>query len=86
MRITLIKSIATEYLGTIPRGTVLECRGDVGKHLIVKGFAKEGGLNESSAGTDGWGEPTTTKDEGREREPVAEDSDSDTAGEGRDAD
>lgn len=79
MRIVLTKSIATAFLGTIPRGSKLEVSGSVGEHLVAKGFAKE----EENGGE----YVTTSTDDARpSRKSLAEDSDSSTPGEGGDAD
>lgn len=49
MRIILTKAIATDHLGTIPRGTVLELLLDVGEHLVARGVAQPVG-EESEPG------------------------------------
>ena len=79
MRIVLTKSIATAYLGTIPRGSKMEVSGGVGRHLVDKGFAKEEELGGEYV-------TTSTEDARPSRESLAEDSDSGATGEGGAAD
>ena len=76
MRIILTRAIATEYLGSIPRGTVLDISVDVGEHLVARGFARVDEVAEQDEGVvhDGIIREFDGADEGYEWPTVAEDS------------
>ncbi len=84
MRITLTRAIATEYLGSIPRGSVLDVSVDVGQHLVERGFAEaeQGDTIEGVANGGIIREFDEDRaDAGREWPSVAEDSGSGADGE-----
>jgi hypothetical protein len=79
MRIILTKAIATDHLGSIPKGSVLELPLDVGEHLVARGVAQPVG-EESEPGEVDDGIVREFDDAGCSGPAVAEDSGSDTDG------
>ena len=75
MRIILTRAIATEFLGSIPPGSVLDVSVDVGQHLVERGFAvaEQGDVIEGVSDS-GIIREFDSADEGREWPTVAEDS------------
>ena len=84
MKIMLTKAIATEYLGAIPKGTLLDISVEAGEHLIARGFAVPGDPQVvppirrvqwgSKKGGSHDGIVREFEDAGPERPTVAEDS------------